>query len=122
MRKLTWFAGGFGVACLFACYGLGGVWAAVTAAVLLVLAAAVWLRARPKPAGPTDVRQFPRLRRAAFEAGRRLTALFLGALLAFGWFAAYAGVFYQPTKELAGTERTISGTVTSYPVETSIGG
>ena len=122
MRKLTWFAGGFGVACLFACYGLGGVWAAVTAAVLLVLAAAVWLRTKQKSGESVDVRQFPRPRRAAFEAGRRLTTLFLGALLAFGWFAAYAGVFYQPTGELAGTEKSISGTVTSYPVETSIGG
>ena len=122
MRKLTWFAGGFGLACLFACYGLGGIWAAVAAAGLLILAAAAWLRTRPGATESADVRQFPRPRRAAFEAGRRLTVLCLGALLAFGWFAAYAGVFYQPAGESAGTEKVISGTVSSYPVETSIGG
>ena len=122
MRKLAWFAGGFGAACLLACYGSGGMWAAALAAVLLIAAAVMWLRAKPKRAEFADVRRFPSLRRAAYETGRRLTALCLGGVIAFGWAAGYAALFRAPAERMAGTEQPISATVSSYPVETSIGG
>lgn len=121
MRKLAWFAGGFGLICLLCCYGMGGFWAAV-AAVLGLLAAVLWRSVRPQQTEPVDVTLFRVSRRVAFEVSRRLTALCLGGVLAFGWFAGYSALFYEPTSELAGTEQTISGTVISYPKETSIGG
>jgi len=43
-------------------------------------------------------------------------------VLAFGWFAGYSVLFYEPTKHLADTEQPLSGTVLSYPDKTSIGG
>ncbi len=122
MRPLAWFAGGFGAACLLACYGLGGLWSAAAAALLGVLGLAAWLRARPRGGESPDVTLLPRVRRVRFEAGRRLTALCLGGVLAIGWFWGYSALFCTPAQELAGTEQTISGTVTSYPNATSIGG
>lgn len=122
MRKLAWFAGGFGAACLLACCGLGGIWAVSAAAVLLLLSAAMWLRTRPGEDEFVHPRRFPLSRRAVFETGRRLAVFCLGGVLAFGWAAGYAALFRAPADRLAGTEQPISATVISYPVETSIGG
>lgn len=122
MRKLAWFAGGFGIVCLLSCYGVGGFWAAVTAAALGLLSVVLWLRTRPQKTESVDVTLFALSRRIVFETARRMAALCLGGVLAFGWFAGYSALFYEPTKELAGTEQVISGTVISYPDETSIGG
>ena len=121
MRKLTWFAAGFGLACLLSCYQLGGIWAAVGAAVLLLGAGVLWLKCRPRKGEPSP-RELPALRRAGYESGRRLMALCLGGVLAFGWSAGYTALFYEPGTALADSERRISGTVISYPAETSIGG
>ena len=121
MRKLAWFAGGFGLACLLSCYAPSALWA-VVAAVLGLLAAVGWLRTRPKNTESPDVTLFGTARRILFESSRRLAALCLGCVLAFGWFGGYSALFYEPTKQLAVTEQTISATVISYPQETSIGG
>lgn len=119
---MAWFAGGFGLACLLCCYGMGGIRAAAAAAVLCLAAAVLWWNTRAKQNENPDVTLFSRPRRITFEISRRLAALCLGGVLAFGWFAGYSALFYGPTKEMAGMETVISGTVGSYPDETSIGG
>lgn len=121
MRKLTWFAAGFGLACLLSCYQLGGIWAAVGAAVLLLGAGVLWLKCRPRRGEPS-ARELPAIRRAGYETGRRLMALCLGGVLAFGWFAGYAALFYEPAAVMADTEQSISATVISYPESTSVDG
>ena len=122
MRRLAWFSGGFGTACLLACYGLGGPLCALLAALLGGVALAVWQLTRPKPGEHPDLSLLPKGRRGMFALSRRLAALCLGGVLAFGWFAAYSALFYAPAQALAGTEGVISGTVSSYPEATSIGG
>ena len=122
MRRLTWFSAGFGAACLLSCYGVGGLWPALAALALWAGAALLWRKSRPQTGESPDVTRFSACRRGIFEAARRGAALCLGGALAFLWFAAYGALFYAPAAELAGTEQTISGTVSSYPKETSIGG
>lgn len=122
MRKLAWFSLGFGVACLLSCCGLGGLFPAALAGVLFLLSLLGWQTVRPKTPENPDISLFPRRRRAIFQITRRAAALCLGGTLAFLWFAGYTALFYTPTEKLVGTEQTISGTVTSYPEETSIGG
>lgn len=122
MRTLAWFSGGFAGACLLACYGLGGPVPAGLALLLCLAALALWRCARPQKGAYPDLSLLPRGRRLRFALARRLTALLAGSVLAFGWFAAYTAFFYAPAQALAGTEGVISGTVSSYPEETSIGG
>jgi competence protein ComEC len=57
-----------------------------------------------------------------FDVGRRVLALCLGGLLAFGWFAGWTALFKAPADQLAGETLTLSGTVASYPSSTSVGG
>lgn len=122
MRKLAWFSGGFGAACLLSCYRWGGLWPAVAAAAVWLLSLVLWRYSRPRKDEPADVSLLRRPRRILFETSRRLTAVCLGGVVALGWFAGYSALFYRPAAELAGTEQVISGTVVSYPEETSIGG
>lgn len=122
MRKLAWFAGGFGIACLLSCYVIGGILPAALSALLCVLSLLVWQAVRPRGAENHDVSLFPRRRRLLFQVSRRAAALCLGGALAFLWFLGYTALFRAPAEELAETEQTISGTVSSYPEETSIGG
>ncbi len=125
MRRLAWFSSGFGLACLLAVYGFGGWIAAGAAAVLFAALLILWQAVRPKteeermasrcPANPLS-------RRWLWQFSRRGAALCLGAVLAFGWYAAYSSVFYVPSQRYVGEEMSLSGTVASYPKETSIGG
>lgn len=125
MRRLAWFSGGFGLACLLAVYGFGGPAAALVTAVLLIALLAMRRICRPRtgeerlasrrPAKPLS-------RPWLWQASRRGVALCLGGLLAFGWCAAYTAIFYTPSQAYVGEETSLSGTVVSYPKETSIGG
>lgn len=125
MRRLAWFSAGFGVCCLLSCYGFGGWFSAIPAAVLFLLCLTVWRRCRP---GPNDdpylLRERPGGRRQrVYQVVRRGLALSLGGMLAVLWFSVYLGLFYTPTLELADSGAAeLSGTVASYPRETSIGG
>lgn len=124
LRKLAWFAGGFGAACLWACYrGLGAV--PFAAAVLLAgLGLAGWLVSRPRRGEhPVLLRRGKdRKRYGLFQISRRALALGLGMAAAVLWTAAYSGLFRAPAERLAGEDVPVSGEVSSYPVETSIGG
>lgn len=122
MRKLAWFSGGFGAACLLSCYLFSGPVPAVICALLCVLSLLVWFGVRPKGFESPDLSLLPRRRRVPVQIFRRAAALFLGGTLAFFWFSAYSSLFRAPAAELAGTTRTISGEISSYPEETSIGG
>lgn len=124
MRKLAWFAGGFGAACLWACYGDPGMGALIAAALLTGLALAGWLPTRPK-AGEHPVllrRGEDKRRYGLYQISRRALALCLGALAAALWAATYFSLFRAPAERMAGEEVAISGEVASYPVATSIGG
>lgn len=126
MRKLAWFSGGFGVACLLACYGFGGPLAAVIAAVLLLLSLVLWLAVRPRPGEPLlpfrKPVDRPLSRPALWQFSRRGLAICLGGAIAFGWFVAYSALFYAPAERWVGDDVELSGTVSSYPNKTSIGG
>lgn len=122
MRKLAWFSGGFALACLLSAYALGGLLPALIAAGIFAAALTAALATRPRGTESPDLSLLPAGRRAVFQIVRRLAALCLGAALAFGWAAGYAALFRAPAEALAGTEQAITGTVASYPQETSIGG
>ncbi len=125
MRKLAWFSGGFGLACLLAAYGLGGPVAAAVAAAVTAAVLIVWQAARPKTDGERmDSRRPAKFlsRRWLWRVARRGAALCLGGLTAFVWSAVYTAVFYTPSQSYVGEEVSLSGTVASYPRETSIGG
>lgn len=122
MRKLAWFSAGFGMACLLSCFVGGGLTAALISAGLCALCLLLWGKTRPRLAESPDPALLPARRRYAFQLSRRGAALCLGGAAAFLWFSAYSLLFYAPALELADTEQAISGTVSSYPTETSIGG
>ena len=123
MRKLAWFSGGFGAACLWACYGAGPV--QLLGPLLLALGA--WLSARPRAGGDSRFLRFPqdkglRPRYRVYQVSRRALALCLGAALAFLWAGAYYALFRAPAEQWVGEDVPISGEVCSYPAPTSIGG
>ncbi len=122
MRRLAWFAGGFGSACLLSCYLFSGLVPAIVCALLYALSLLIWCGVRPKGYESPDISLLPRRRRLPFQIFRRTAALCLGGTVAFLWFAGYSALFYTPAAQLAGTEQTISGEISSYPEETSIGG
>ena len=113
MRKLAWFAGGFAGACLVGCYVPGLLLPALAVLACLALAALLLrLAGRKGPALPVSLSAIV----------RRVLALGLGGVAAAGWFLGWSALFRAPAEELAGQTRTLSGTVSSYPAETSIGG
>ena len=122
MRKLAWFSAGFGMACLLSCYVAGGWIPAAVSAALFIISLLVWRSVRPHGWESPDISRLPRRRRLSLQIFRRLAALCLGCALAFVWFSVYSTLFYAPAEKLVGTEQTISGEVSSYPEETSIGG
>ena len=122
VRKLAWFSCGFALACLLSCYGAGGPLPALLCLAATALALLLWRASRPRPGEHPDLSLLPKGRRRQFALSRRALAACLGGALAFGWFSAYSALFYAPATDLAGTEGVISGTVTSYPEATSIGG
>lgn len=124
MRKLAWFTGGFGAACLWACYRDLGLGPLIAAALLLGLALVGWLPTRPK-AGEHPIllrRGADKKRYGLYQISRRALALGLGAASALLWTSAYSALFRAPAERMAGEEVSISGEVASYPVATSIGG
>ncbi len=121
MRRLAWFAGGFGAACLWMCYGLQGLsWLSS----ILLLVWPIWLATRPRLGeGPILLRRGENKKRYWwYQISRRGLALCLGALAAALWAATYFSLFRAPAEKMAGEEVAISGEVASYPVGTSIGG
>lgn len=128
MRKLAWFAGGFGAACLWACYRASEVSTLIAAALLTGLVLSVWLVAKPRHGEhPILLRRGEdKGRYELYQVSRRGLALCLGALAAFLWSGTYSALFRVPAEKLAeklaGEEVSISGEVSSYPEETSIGG
>ena len=127
MRRLAWFSVGFAAACLWACYLGPGTAPILTAAALLGLMLAVWLRTRPRPNEHPILLRRPRekgplSRWTLYQISRRGAALCLGALLALGWAGAYFALFRAPAEKWVEDETVISGEVSSYPAPTSIGG
>lgn len=127
MQKLAWFSAGFAAACLWASYFELGAAPVLTAAALLGLALAAWLRVRPRPnehpillRRPKD--RGPLSRWTLYQLSRRGLALCLGGLIALGWAGAYFALFRAPAENWVGDEAAISGEVSSYPTPTSIGG
>lgn len=130
MRRLAWFSGGFAAACLLSCYGGGGISTLLAALSLLLLFLVLWSASHPRSSdhptllrGPT--RQGKRLipsRQSVYQLSRRGAAFCLGGVLALLWFAAYSALFYAPAQHWVGNQTILSGTVSSYPQETSIGG
>lgn len=122
MRKLAWFAGGFGLACLIFCYFSADLlFSAVSGGVCLLLLTVYWV-AKPHKGENPQIFCLPRLRKFFVQLGRRGAVLCLGCTVAFLWAMGYAALFRVPAMELAGTEGIVSGTVTAYPQATSIGG
>lgn len=127
MRKLAWFAAGFGAACLWSCYLIPGTAAVLLAAALLGLALGGWLASRPRDAEPPILLRRPRgkgarSRYVLYQLSRRALALCLGGGIAFGWSAAYFALFRAPAEGWVGEDVSLSGEVSSYPAPTSIGG
>ena len=124
MRRLAWFSVGFAAACLWACYFAPDALPAAAAAGLLALSSAVWLAVRPKPGDSPVLLRRPKKkgRYALYQFARRGTALALGAVIAFGWTAAYDAAFRAPAESWAGDAVFLSGEAVSYPSPTSIGG
>ena len=113
MRKLAWFAAGFALLCGAVCHGPEGTLlpAALCGGALAIAALTVLLLTRRDPARP-----------AGFRVARRVLAVGLGGLVAAGWFWGWSTLFRAPAEAMAGSTRTLSATVLSYPAETSIGG
>lgn len=127
MRRLAWFSGGFAAACLWACRGDMGAVPMGTAAALLGLMLAVWLKTRPGENDHPILLRRPRekgplSRFTLYQISRRGAALCLGALLALGWASAYFSLFRAPAEDWVGEDVAVSGEVSSYPAPTSIGG
>lgn len=113
MRKLAWFTAGFAGVCLLGCFGPDGVLLPGAAAfgVMSVVALICFLLSRKGLS-----------HKGLFSVARRALALGLGGLAAAGWFAGWTLMFRAPADTLAGQTLSLTGTVTSYPKETSIGG
>ena len=124
MRKLAWFAGGFGAACLWACYFPPGIRPMLIAFLAAGLGLAGWLSTRPR-AGEHPVllrRGRDKGRYKLYQLSRRVLALGLGAASALLWASAYSALLRAPAEGLAGEEVPVAGEVASYPAATSIGG
>lgn len=111
MRKLAWFAGGFAACCLL-CTLCGGR-ALLPAAFFALLAAAAPVLRRVCRGSLS--RRLPGI-------ARRGLALALGGLAAAGWFTLWSALFRAPADAMAGQTLSLTASVTTYPVETSIGG
>lgn len=122
MRKLAWFAGGFGMLCLLSCYRSASPLSAVFLLVLGALFLALYRFLLPKKQENPDISLLPRLRLFFLQISRRAAVFLLGGAAALLWTAGYSALFRAPAAALADTEQFICGTVTSYPEETSIGG
>ena len=113
MRRLAWFASGFGAMCLVLCYvsGAAGPVLGALAALLALGSAAVLLLGRRRA-----------LRRALADAVRRTLAVCLGLGAALGWFSLWTAVFRAPADAMAGQELALAGCVRAYPQSTAAGG
>lgn len=123
MRRLAWFAAGFGAACLWASYGMGPVQLLGP----LFLALGGWLATRKRFLDHPLLLRRPKDKGllspyTLYQVSRRGLALCLGAVLALGWAGAYFVLFRAPAEHWVGDGTAISGEVSSYPAPTSIGG
>lgn len=112
MRRLAWFTAGFAGVCLLCCYAPAGSyrWSAAGLGVLFYFVLALWLVLRGRAEGKL------------FPCVRRVLTLCLGGVIASGWFWGWTALFRAPAEALVGENRSLTGTVCSYPVGTSIGG
>ena len=112
MRRLAWFASGFGAMCLVLCYvsGAAGPVLGALAALLALGVGAVLLSGRRT------------LRRAVADCARRTLAVCLGLAAALGWFTLWTAVFRAPADAMAGQTLALTGCVRTYPQGTAIGG
>ncbi len=122
MRRLAWFSGGFGALCLLCCLVEHPLLWGAAAAVLFAVSLTITLICRPRREENPDLSLLSRKRRGGFQLCRRCAAFLLGGALAAGWFAGYSALFRAPAQQLAGATRSITGTVTTWPEATSIGG
>lgn len=103
MRKLMWFALGFGGACGLCAYTMG---------LRHLLFAAVALAALSVIAGLLG-RKWKTVRCAAL--------VLLGCGAGFGWFAAYDCMYLQPAVMFDGAEHAVTVTISDYSYETNYG-
>lgn len=103
MRKLMWFAAGFGLAALIGMYFLAEAWYFLAAgAAALLLAVALCLMSR-----------FPKVRLAA--------AVLLGCVVGFCWMFLFDSVYLSVPRAADGQALEMTVTVLDYPEETSSG-
>ena len=104
MRKLMWFAIGFGIACGLCAYGLPAGWVLPGIGICGALAAGAALLSRKGKS----------IRRAAMAC--------LGCAVGLGWFLAFSAWYLFPVSALDGTEGEAVFTASDYGYETEYGG
>lgn len=102
MRKLMWFAIGFGAACAFGCYLWIGKWMLLLAVLACVLGIGTGLLPEQK-------------------VRKRAAVLCLGLAVGFLWFYGYDRLYTAPIRELDGQTVELEVTADSYGWETDYG-
>ena len=103
MRRLLWFAIGFGIACGFCTYGLPISWRIPLVSILAVFVFLfVFLSRRWKPA-------------------RILAMAMLGCILGLGWFGVYRHFYLQTPEKIDETVQQLTVVASDYSYETTYG-
>ena len=102
MRKLMWFALGFGAACAFGAYFYVP-WL-LTASLVSLVFAAVFMFGR-----------------AVYRPLRIAMVIFLGIAVGFAWFSVYNSLYLQNARAMDGKSHTVSIVATDYSYETAYG-
>lgn len=103
MRKLMWFALGFGAACALCAYWLPGnlLLPLMAGGMVLALCIGFWGR--------------------DFLSVRRIAVTILGCALGFGWYLGYYGLFLNAAAAMDGQEAAVYIRTTDYSYETNYG-